>query len=116
MSQLDSWVLAAGDALRRVPAADGKRFAELFSHGTLSVEIYAPRGTDPQTPHTRDEVYVVVSGRGRFVVAGERRAFGPGDLLFVPAGVAHRFEDFGDDFAAWVLFYGPEGGEAAGPR
>jgi len=35
----------------------------------------------------------------------------PGDLLFVPAGIVHRFEDFTDDFATWVMFYGPEGGE-----
>lgn len=35
----------------------------------------------------------------------------PGDLLFVPAGVVHRFEEFTDDFATWVMFYGPEGGE-----
>lgn len=37
----------------------------------------------------------------------------PGDLLFVPAGVEHRFGPFTDDFATWVLFYGPEGGENA---
>jgi hypothetical protein len=29
----------------------------------------------------------------------------------VPAGVVHRFEDFSDDLAVWVVFYGPEGGE-----
>ena len=55
------------------------------------------------------------------VVAGqravpERRRRGtasrPGDLLFVPAGVVHRFEEFTDDLAVWVIFYGPEGGEA----
>jgi len=88
------------------------RFAEVFAHGSLSVEIYAPRGHDPQTPHTRDEVYVVIAGQGRFYCDGETRDFGPGELLFVPAGVEHRFLDFSDDFIAWVLFYGPEGGEA----
>ncbi len=45
-------------------------------------------------------------------VAGEDRViFGPGDALFVPAGAVHRFEEFSEDFAAWVVFYGPEGGE-----
>lgn len=87
------------------------RFAEVFGHGSLSIEIYAPRGHDPQTPHTRDEVYVVVSGHGRFFCDGETRDFAPGELLFVQAGVEHRFLDFSDDFATWVLFYGPEGGE-----
>jgi hypothetical protein len=40
-----------------------------------------------------------------------RHAFSAGDVLFVPAGVPHRFEDFTDDFGTWVIFYGPEGGE-----
>jgi mannose-6-phosphate isomerase-like protein (cupin superfamily) len=89
------------------------RFAEVFAHGSLSVEIYAPRDHDPQTPHTRDEVYVVVAGSGKFFCAGEIRDFAPGELLFVPAGMDHRFLDFSDDFVTWVLFYGPEGGEDA---
>jgi mannose-6-phosphate isomerase-like protein (cupin superfamily) len=42
-----------------------------------------------------------------------RHAFGPGDVLFVPAGVEHHFENFTDDLATWVIFYGPEGGETA---
>jgi len=37
--------------------------------------------------------------------------FGPGDALFVPAHTSHRFEDFSPDFATWVVFYGPDGGE-----
>jgi mannose-6-phosphate isomerase-like protein (cupin superfamily) len=40
-----------------------------------------------------------------------RHCFGPGDLLFVRAGVEHRFEEFSDDLAVWVSFYGPDGGE-----
>jgi mannose-6-phosphate isomerase-like protein (cupin superfamily) len=90
---------------------DGERFVEAFTHGSLSVELYAPAGTDPQTPHDRDEVYFVISGSGDFVAAGERTAFVPGDALFVAAGVAHRFENFTPDFATWVVFYGPSGGE-----
>lgn len=91
---------------------DHPRFARVFAHGSLEVEIYAPRGHDPQQPHTRDEVYVIVAGHGRFVCGGETRDFAPGELLFVPAGVEHRFLDFSDDFVTWVIFYGPEGGEA----
>ena len=104
--------LTVADALARLPGPAGERFVELFQHGTLSVELYAPRGRDPQSPHTRDEVYVVVQGSGRFRNGDVVQAFGPGDLLFVPAGVVHRFEDFTDDLAVWVIFYGPEGGEA----
>ena len=75
------------------------------------MEIYAPRGTDPQTAHTRDDIYVVVQGSGTFFHAGERTPFGPGDCLFAAAGEVHRFERFSDDLAVWVFFYGPEAGE-----
>jgi mannose-6-phosphate isomerase-like protein (cupin superfamily) len=96
----------------RLPGPGGERFTPLFRHGTLEVELYAPRGRDPQQPHRRDEVYVVVQGSGMFLNGALREAFGPGDLLFVPAGVVHRFEQFTDDLVVWVVFYGPDGGEA----
>ena len=83
----------------------------VLSHGSLLVKVYAPRGSDPQQPHTRDEVYIVARGTGEFVCAGERKKFQATDLLFVPAGKIHRFENFTDDLTLWVIFYGPEGGE-----
>ncbi|GAB3711416.1 hypothetical protein GCM10027592_48970 [Spirosoma flavus] len=86
-------------------------FVELFSHGSLVVEYYKPDQVDKQQPHRRDEVYVITSGSGTFDYAGEKMAVKPGALLFVPAGIEHRFENFTDDFATWVLFYGPDGGE-----
>jgi mannose-6-phosphate isomerase-like protein (cupin superfamily) len=107
------------EALALLPTPDGKRSAAVFEHGTLQVKLYAPRGSDPQAPHTRDEVYVVARGEGWFVI-GERNAelseerrhrFGANDVLFAKAGTRHRFENFSDDLAVWVLFYGPEGGE-----
>jgi mannose-6-phosphate isomerase-like protein (cupin superfamily) len=104
--------LKALSGLKQLPGPDGQRYIELFRHGTLSIELYAPRNSDPQTPHTRDEIYVIISGSGRFRRATEETVFGPGDVLFVPAGEQHRFIEFGDDFATWVFFYGPEGGEA----
>lgn len=88
-------------------------FIELFKHGSLVVEMYQPNGVDLQQPHSRDELYVVVSGSGWFVNGDTRKPFAVGEVLFVPAGVEHRFEDFSDDFATWVIFYGPEGGEAS---
>jgi mannose-6-phosphate isomerase-like protein (cupin superfamily) len=88
-----------------------KPFAELFRHGTLSVEIYKPVGRDLQQPHEQDEVYIVISGSGDFYLDGQVLPFQIGDLLFVPAGVEHRFLNFTEDFAVWVVFYGPKGGE-----
>lgn len=86
-------------------------FLKLFEHGTLEVELYKPEKTDLQQPHTRDEVYIILAGKGEFLNDGQRTTFKPGDFLFVPAGIEHRFENFTDDFSTWVLFYGPEGGE-----
>ncbi len=103
--------LSVSGALQQLEDASRGRFITLFEHGSLQVEIYAPRGHDPQQPHTRDEIYVVARGSGVFFNGETRRSFQPGDLLFAPAGSAHRFEDFTDDFAVWVMFYGPEGGE-----
>jgi mannose-6-phosphate isomerase-like protein (cupin superfamily) len=77
----------------------------------MSVELYAPVGSDPQAPHAQDELYFVQSGRGVFEVDGARHAFAPGDCLFVRAGVPHRFVEFTPDFATWVVFWGPPGGE-----
>jgi mannose-6-phosphate isomerase-like protein (cupin superfamily) len=102
--------IAVRDAMRAIPDGDG-RFAEMFRHGTLRVDIYAPRSRDPQEPHSQDELYVVIQGEGVFVNGDTRQSFGPGDVLFAAAGEIHRFEDFTDDFYTWVFFYGPEGGD-----
>lgn len=104
--------LQALSCLDQLPALGGARSIELFRHGTLTVKLYAPRGSDPQTPHSQDELYVIVSGTGRFRRGADETPFGPGDVLFVPAGEEHRFLQFTGDFATWVFFYGPEGGEA----
>ena len=104
--------VTVAEALARLPGEKGERFASVFKHGSLLVEIYAPRGIDPQKPHTRDEMYIIVQGSGEFVINGSREPFGPNDFLFAPAGVEHRFENFTADLVVWVMFYGPEGGEA----
>ena len=100
--------LAAARALAPPP---GALSAPVFEHGSLLLKLYAPKGTDAQAPHTRDELYVVAQGNGVFLNGDERHAFACGDALFVPAGVPHRFESFSDDLAVWVMFYGAEGGE-----
>lgn len=100
-------------AMKKLDAEKGAQFTSVFGHGTLEVELYRPQKVDEQQPHTRDEIYVVISGSGFFANGETRQPFEAGEVLFVAAGVEHRFEDFSDDFATWVLFYGPEGGERA---
>jgi hypothetical protein len=91
------------EALAHLPTRPGNRFATVFQHGSLLIEIYAPRGKDPQQPHTRDELMLLSRAAENFF-AGQRVK------LLVPAGVDHRCENFTDDLAVRVIFYGPEGG------
>ncbi len=107
--------LTIDNALAKLTQASGSEFVTLFLHGSLQVEVYKPQGVDRQQPHTRDEIYVVISGSGYFLLGKERQPFSAGEVLIVPAGVVHRFEDFTDDFATWVFFYGPAGGEKPAP-
>lgn len=84
----------------------GKEFISLFKNGMLSVEIYKPNLIDKQTPHGRDEFYLIISGEGRFQIKEEIITFKPGDFLYVPAQADHRFIEFSDDFITWVFFIG----------
>ena len=112
---MQDWLVPLDRILANLEAtADGKRLHYPIRHGTMRVGVYAPSPRDPQGPHDQDEIYIVISGHGSFIKAGERRPFGPGDLIFVEAGAEHRFEDFTSDFATWVVFWGPKGGEAEG--
>ena len=112
---------------RRSAVPEGHLSARLMSHGSMEVRWYGPNGHDPQTPHDRDELYVVVAGTGMFIRAETREPFTdetalhlggeeritvePGDAIFVPAGTHHHFEATSADFGCWMIFYGPEGGE-----
>ena len=103
--------VTVAEAVAQLPRAGGKRYAVLFRHGSLQLQVFAPRGRDTQRPHTRDEIYVVIKGSGVYVNGKVRVPFKAGDVLFAAAGEEHRFEEFGEDFFTWVFFYGPEGGE-----
>ena len=103
--------LSLKEMMTKIPGSKGEPFAMGMKHGTMRVLVYAPKGKDDQSPHNQDEVYVVVSGKGSFECGSERVQFEPNDVLYVPAGVSHRFVDFTDDLVVWVVFYGVVGGE-----
>lgn len=88
------------------------RFAYVLQHGTMKLGLYAQTGEDRQQPHRQDELYVVVSGSADFGKEGERVACKPSDVLFVEAGKDHRFENISEDFSTWVVFWGPDSGDA----
>ena len=97
--------LTLQEALARL-ADEESDYAPLVKERKFDLGLYQPVLIDPQTPHARDELYIIAAGTGTFVCAGESRPFAPGDLFFVPAGTEHRFLGFSPDFATWVVFFG----------
>ena len=104
------WHIPLAEAAQRGPIPPNLA-AALFKRGSMLLEYYAPRGEDAQTPHAQDELYFIAAGSARFARDGEEVLCVAGDALFVPAGMEHRFSEMSGDFATWVVFYGPEGGE-----
>jgi quercetin dioxygenase-like cupin family protein len=105
------------DGLPLPPTAawpDGVFDRELLVRHDVSVSFFAPRPRDHQQPHARDELYFVARGTAAFAMGGRRRAVGPGDCIFVPAGAEHSFHEIAADFATWVVFFGPPAADANG--
>jgi mannose-6-phosphate isomerase-like protein (cupin superfamily) len=92
---------------------------EALRHGSMAAILFTPRERDYQQTHARDEIYIVVAGSAELFLAedsGDRRLpCAIGNVLFVPAGMVHRFERISDDFVTWAIFWGPEGGESDQP-
>jgi mannose-6-phosphate isomerase-like protein (cupin superfamily) len=80
----------------------------------MSAGIYElPAGDiDPQQPHTEDEVYYVIRGRAAIQVGDEVRDVAPGTVIFVSAGVEHRFHSIAEDLTVLVIFAPPRGSQA----
>jgi quercetin dioxygenase-like cupin family protein len=98
-------------SLRAQRKASGKAYLEFLRRETLSAGLYElpAGGVDPQTPHGEDELYVVLDGRARLRVAGLGHPVEPGSIVFVEAGVEHRFEAIESDLSVLVFFAPPEG-------
>ena len=97
-------------------AAPGERYHEFLRQPSMSIGLYVlpAGGVDGQSPHTEDEAYVVLAGRSRFTAGDEMRDVTPGDTIFVPAGVPHRFHDITEELRLIVVFAPPEGSLAPG--
>jgi mannose-6-phosphate isomerase-like protein (cupin superfamily) len=92
----------------------GRACIEFQRAGDLSTGVYvlAAGGVDRQLPHTEDEIYYVLTGRARITVAGDTSAVGAGSVVFVGAGVAHRFHDITEELRLLVVFGPAEGSRA----
>ncbi len=95
-------------------ANGGRLYHEFLRVPDLSAGLYVLEAgaTDPQKPHTEDELYYVVTGRALVTVGSDTRPIVPGSLVFVGAAVAHRFHDIEDRLELLVVF-GPAEGDRA---
>lgn len=107
---MEKWLLSIADIRARI-GRDGATSSFPMRHGSMRAGLFAPRGSDVQQPHTQDELYIVSQGAGVLIKGADRKPVKTGDVIFVAAGEQHRFEDFSGDFEAWIVFWGPEGGE-----
>lgn len=84
----------------------GRAYHEFLRVPGLSAGLYvlAAGAIDPQQPHRQDEVYHVVSGRARIRVGDEDREVRPGSVVYVPAGVEHRFHEITEELTLLVIF------------
>jgi mannose-6-phosphate isomerase-like protein (cupin superfamily) len=87
----------------------GNRYLEFLVADTMSLGLYVlPAGdTDPQKPHTEDEIHYVVSGRASFSAGSQEREVKPGDVIFVEAGEDHCFHSITEDLTLLVVFAPP---------
>lgn len=92
----------------------GERYYEFLHVPQMSAGLYElPAGAaDTQQPHTEDELYYVVEGQGTIRVAGEDRPVRPGTVVFVAAGVEHRFHSIAKDLRILVIFAPMRGSKA----
>ena len=86
--------------------AGSKPYYEFLKVPDLSMGLYVlpAGGTDPQSPHTEDEVYYVASGRAKILVADENRDVQAGSIVYVPKNVAHRFHSIDEELRVIVFF------------
>lgn len=94
------------DVLLALRAAGGVPYLEFLRVPHLSAGLYvlAAGAVDAQTPHTEDELYVVLSGRGQLRVGEVSRPVGVGSLCFVRAGEAHAFHSVVESLRLLVVF------------
>ncbi len=92
----------------------GRRYLEFLRVASMSGGLYVLRRgeTDPQSPHTEDEVYVVLGGTARIRVGSEDHPVRSGSVVYVPARLEHRFHDITEDLSVLVFFAPPEGSES----
>ncbi|MEU2389225.1 cupin domain-containing protein [Streptomyces sp. NPDC007369] len=98
------------DELEAERLANDGAYLQFLRERNMSVGLYALDAgqSDPQQPHRQDEVYFVVSGRASITVGEETTTVGRGSVVYVPAGVPHKFHHISEDLKVLVVFSPPE--------
>ncbi|NBE52619.1 cupin domain-containing protein [Streptomyces boluensis] len=99
------------DELEAERAANQGAYLQFLRERNMSVGLYAldAGDSDPQAPHNQDEVYFVASGRAAVTVGVETTTVSRGSVIYVPAGVPHKFHHISEDLRVLVVFSPPEG-------
>jgi mannose-6-phosphate isomerase-like protein (cupin superfamily) len=101
-------VWKAFDLEREIAAqrSSGRPYREFLRVPALSCGIYSltAGAKDLQAPHDEDEVYLVVSGRGRVRIDGQERSVSRGTILYVGATSEHSFFEIEEDITLVVFF------------
>ncbi|MFF4099862.1 cupin domain-containing protein [Streptomyces sp. NPDC001903] len=98
------------DELEAERLANDGAYLQFLRERNMSVGLYALNAgqSDPQQPHRQDEVYFVVSGRASITVGEETTTVARGSVVYVPAGVVHKFHHITEDLRVLVVFSPPE--------
>ncbi len=101
--QVDFWQMTQLEELKKKA---GKRYFEFLRVPAMSTGLYTltEGATDPQSPHKEDELYYVVRGRARMKAGNEDHVVASGTIVFVAAGVEHRFYEIEEELAVLVFF------------
>jgi quercetin dioxygenase-like cupin family protein len=87
-------------------ARRGNAYLEFLRVASMSAGVYILRAGSPdgQSPHRQDELYYVLHGKARMRAGAQDQAVRPGSIIFIAAGVEHRFYDIEEEITLLVLF------------
>jgi quercetin dioxygenase-like cupin family protein len=99
---------------QHVGTREGKHYKTTLFEGVrmmVGLNCLEPGQTQPYHDHAdADKVYVVMEGRGWFVVDDEPFEAGPGEVVWAPAGIGHGVENRGTERLVLLVGIAPPPG------
>ncbi len=90
----------------------GRSYLEFLRVPAMSAGVYvlSAGAPDPQNPHGEDEIYYLVSGKAKMRIGAQEHSVGEGSVIYVDAGLEHRFFDIEEELVVLVIFAPAESG------